>query len=90
MAKPKVRAEDIGGGRLPEFQVGDYVEIYNGSREGHHFWIKDVRWTKKYWDYPNGTFEYLYDTPLIGGWFAEQSLVWAKVPGRTHPKGIRP
>lgn len=90
MGKPKVRAEDIGGGRLPKFQIRDYVEVYCGSREGHHFWIKDVRWTDKYPDYRGGTFEYLYDAPLMGGWLPEQFLVLIKAAATAPAKISQP
>lgn len=54
----------------PEFQMGDYVEVYSGRNEGHHFWVKDVRF-----NHDHGQFEYLYGTPLLGGWHQENRVV---------------
>lgn len=54
----------------PEFRVGDYVEVYSGRNEGHHFWVKDVRF-----NHDHGQFEYLYGVPLLGGWHRENNVV---------------
>lgn len=62
------RDEDIP--QKPEFQIGDYVEVYSGRNEGHHFWIKDIRF-----NYDHGQFEYLYGVPLLGGWHLENQVV---------------
>lgn len=53
----------------PEFQVGDYVEVYSGQNEGHHFWIKDVRF-----NHDVNCFEYLYGG-FLGGWHRESNII---------------
>lgn len=53
----------------PEFQVGDYVEVYSGQNEGHHFWIKDLRF-----NHDAKCFEYLYGG-FLGGWHREGNIV---------------
>jgi hypothetical protein len=57
-------------GMKPQLGIGDYVEVYCGHNEGHHFWIKDIRFNA---DVP--CFEYLYDDRLMGGWHGERCLV---------------
>ncbi|MBA8822272.1 hypothetical protein FHW00_004638 [Ochrobactrum sp. P6BSIII] len=39
----------------PQFNVGDYCEVYCGHFEGHSFYINDVRWNED-----RKAFEYLY------------------------------
>lgn len=62
------RDEDIR--QKPKLHIGDFVEIYTGHREGHGFWIKDVRF-----NHDRGQFEYCYGAPLLGGWHLENNLV---------------
>jgi threonine dehydrogenase-like Zn-dependent dehydrogenase len=51
----------------PRFKVGDYVRVFAGLQEGHHFTIKDIRF-----NHDNESFQYYY--PLYG-WYAESWLV---------------
>jgi hypothetical protein len=55
------------GTMKPRFKVGDYVRIFAGSMEGHHFTIKDVRF-----NYDIDGFEYFY---TFYGWHPESRLV---------------
>lgn len=53
----------------PEFAVGDYMEVYCGEYQGHHFWIKDIRY-----NHDSARFEYLYGGMLMGGWYPANRL----------------
>lgn len=63
--------------RTPRFGKGDYLEIYSGYREGHCFYVKDMRF-----NHDTDSFEYLYDGMLIGDWVPEKCLVGRKVKDR--------
>lgn len=54
----------------PQFGIRDYVQIYFGQYEGHHFWIKDVRY-----NHDHDCFQYLYGGGVMGGWMNERQLV---------------
>lgn len=56
----------------PKYKVGDYMKVYCGQYEGHHFYIKEVRFNKK-----TDSYEYLYDGILMGGWYHENAIVQA-------------
>lgn len=60
---------------MPEFKVGDWVEVYYGQYEGHNFVIKDVRWD---YDHPEG-YQYLRGDFVDGGaWYHENQLILRK------------
>lgn len=63
----ELRTTTYRGGDKPKHKIGDYVRVYCGTNEGHHFYIKDIRY-----NYDIGKFEYLYE-PY--GWHAEGSIV---------------
>lgn len=54
----------------PLYGLGDYMQVYYGEYENHHFWIKDVRY-----NHDRQTFEYLYGGGIMGGWMAEDQVV---------------
>lgn len=56
----------------PQFKIGDCVEIYSGTFEGHCFWIKDVRY-----NHDLERFEYLYGG-VMGGWYGEKNITIVK------------
>lgn len=67
---PRARVEAIEKVQgKPEFEIGNYMEIYSGPYEGHNFYIADIRYN---WD--NSQFEYLYDNVLMGGWYGPNQL----------------
>lgn len=53
----------------PKYAVGDVMEVYSGSYEGHTFWIKDIRY-----NHDRQCFEYLYSDFLMGGWYTDGQL----------------
>lgn len=55
--------------QAPKFGIGDYVEVYSGDREGHNFWIKDIRY-----DHDHQTYEYFYGS-FMSSWHVERQLV---------------
>ena len=57
------------GSDKPKHKVGDYMRVYCGSLEGHHFWIKDVRF-----NHDSQKFEYLHEP---WGWRQEGTIVYA-------------
>lgn len=67
----KTQEEDYRGSAKPKHKIGDYMRVYCGSREGHCFYIKDIRYNHDF-----GKFQYLYGG-LMGGWHAEGSIVSA-------------
>ena len=64
------REEEYRGAAKPKHKVGDYMRVYCGSYEGHCFCIKDVRY-----NHDLGKFQYLYGSVMMGGWYAEGSIV---------------
>lgn len=54
----------------PKYSVGDYLQVYSGSYEGHYFWVKARRF-----NHDIQKFEYLYDGTLMGGWYPEGCVV---------------
>lgn len=64
----EIRTTDSGSEK-PKHKVGDYMCVYCGTNEGHHFYIKDIRY-----NYDINKFEYLYGG-FMGGWHAEGSIV---------------
>jgi hypothetical protein len=53
------------------FNKGDYLEIYNGPREGCCFKVADVRF-----NHDLNQFEYL-DAGFCGGWYHEKGVIKA-------------
>jgi len=62
------RDEEVAA--TPKYGVGDYMEIYYGSYQNHHFWIRDVRY-----NHDKGCFQYLYGAGVMGGWMNEDQIV---------------
>lgn len=68
----EIKETEYKGSEKPKYKLNQYMEVYNGPYEGHNFWIKDIRF-----NYDINKFEYLYDAPLMGGWYAENCIIAA-------------
>lgn len=60
---------EYDGHEKPKHAIGDYMEVYSGSYQGHCFVIKDIRY-----NHDIRKFQYLYGG-FMGGWYAEGSIV---------------
>lgn len=81
----KLLEETVVKGTAP-FSIGDWVEVYNGSEEGHCFRIADIRWNKDI-----GAFEYYRDDgPFWCTWYRDGQVVESRSPTGRRNKAARP
>ncbi|HET9285769.1 MAG TPA: hypothetical protein VFR24_27780 [Candidatus Angelobacter sp.] len=66
----KTQTTEYVGKEKPKWKIGDYMRVYCGSYQDHHFYIKDIRYNADV-----HKFEYLYDGCLMGGWYQEGTIV---------------